>query len=306
MVTRSDTMLVGESAAHHDRVGESRYLSPQPLGVECEYDYLANLRYLLEDAGLDGKQIIHKFFDRHLDERPNITEGGYSTMPYVSYQGSDPDGTEALMIDQFGSQWYLRSRTEMHRDVVGYSHRGHARVVISPNQCVSSMDWKYHQIRYIRQMLIGQSEQGTRVLVVQDINAEVLQILGAALDLDPCFLGRHLGSSETWTQLPEELKALGETYAQFLSNSKQQTGQNQVLKQHADSKDTGKIHISGHVSVTASPEENMVSIYTGGFMLETGAEVRRDPLDTTSEQKTRASKERLSCCRVSPYGCKLL
>jgi hypothetical protein len=59
---------------------------------------------------------------------------------------------------------------------------------------ISSQEQLYEQIQYVRRKLTEKPQGVTRVLVIDDIDDSMLQVVGAAIDLDPTFLWRHFNN----------------------------------------------------------------------------------------------------------------
>jgi hypothetical protein len=53
------------------------------------------------------------------------------------------------------------------------------------------MEWMYNQIRYMRQTLTHETQENARILTIDRPDTQLLQILGAAIDLDPTSLWRY-------------------------------------------------------------------------------------------------------------------
>lgn len=155
----SDPSTVATSApeAGHSQI---KYLLPAPPGFAPEYDYLALLKSLnLNDAA--GPAMSYSFGQCPFWLPPNMLK------PELLHD------CRAHLINSSGSEsWYFMNDRPFE------GSKGQA-------------DWMYEQIQYTRQKLVGNRQEGTTVLVVDNIDWEFLQILGPAMDLDPTFLWRH-------------------------------------------------------------------------------------------------------------------
>ena len=81
-------------------------------------------------------------------------------------------------------------------------------------------EWMYEQIQRVRQQIKAGAQGDTRVLVVDDPSRELLQILGAAIDLDPTFLWRHYNKDLDSDRYVSELAALRSKYFSLVTAQK--------------------------------------------------------------------------------------
>ena len=131
------------------------YLTPTPPGFSPEYDYCAVLQSLLDTAS---------------GTSPNFSDSSPFQPPNKLMKDWKRYSCRAHLVSSFGStEWSWLDQ-------------------LSPDITVERM---YEQIQDVRQTLTGGTEWDTRVLVVDEFSRDFLQILGAAIDLDPTFLWRH-------------------------------------------------------------------------------------------------------------------
>lgn len=168
-------------------------LLPIPPALAPEYDYLTLLQSLnLNDAA--GCAILNSSATSPFRLPPALTQKKqlYDCRAYLT----DSSGYEDwILLDDRGSkEWYTTSRREI--------------------------DWVYGQIQYTREKLIGKRQEGTSVLVVEDRSRGLLEILGAAMDLDPTFSWRHYNEDLDSDRYISELARLRNEFFSLVATSK--------------------------------------------------------------------------------------
>lgn len=156
-------VAAGAPESQADRI---QYLTPTPPGYTPEYDYLALLQSISETA---------------------IPMPGGPVTPLTRLLTGPPQTESchhcrAQLIYDFGSaEWHWSMLSQSASEVEHVEHI-------------------YGQILKIRKELTSEPLTGTRVLLIDRIDHEVLQILGPAIDLDPIILWQHynpgLGSED--------------------------------------------------------------------------------------------------------------
>lgn len=180
---QSDTTVA--TSAPGPRGDQLQYLLPTPPGVIPEYDYIA----LIQSLSLD-------------DAAGRTTSGSSDPSPYQL----PPD------LTQDKRRWY------------------HAQL-ISSSGCVDIvkrgfLDSKgeakhmYKQIQRLRQQLKAGAQGEARVLFVDEFSREFLQILGAAIDLDPTFLWRHYNKDLDSDRYISEMATLRRKYFSLVTAQK--------------------------------------------------------------------------------------
>jgi len=147
--------FIAAAGAQEPPVYQLRHLSPTPPGLRPEYDYAALLDSLVKAVGLSDTS---PFAESQI--LPQDRKGNFRWRPSCRARLISSSGFEEL--------------TE--------PHDGHGK---------SKLESTYEQIQNIRHKLTGKTHDGTHVLVVDEISRDFLQIVGAAIDLDPTFLWRH-------------------------------------------------------------------------------------------------------------------
>lgn len=170
------------TSAPEPRADQIQYLTPTPPGFAPEYDYLALLQSLRNSADF-------------------------------ATAGSSDSSTPQLLKEIRITEYNCRKR------FVDSSGSSDHTSSLRPDS-KSEAEWMYEQIDYVRKMLIGGTEGGARVLVVDNINCGFLQILGVAIDLDPTFLWRHLNGDLDLDRYSSGMATLRNKYFELIAAEK--------------------------------------------------------------------------------------
>ena len=79
---------------------------------------------------------------------------------------------------------------------------------------------QHDQIQYMRRQLTGEPREGIDVLIIDDICAALLQIVGAAVDFDPTFLWRHCNEKLESDVCVSELATLRSKFPSLVSGKR--------------------------------------------------------------------------------------
>lgn len=140
------------ASASEPQADQIQYLTPTPPGFAPEYDYFAVVQSLIDTAGIRKSDPPYQSPFQPLD---------------VLLKNRNDTSSDAVLMRSAWSGELLPLRP------------------YSPGIRVKEM---YEEILRIRQLL---THGGKSILVVDNISPTALQILGAAIDLDPTFLWRH-------------------------------------------------------------------------------------------------------------------
>jgi hypothetical protein len=147
------------SGGPEPRTAHVRFLTPTPPNFEPEIDYISTLKALSEVEGLDTAT---KMF---LDGLMKL-EGTWGTRSSARASVITSNGATDHLVDL-----HIESITGTEEDRV---------------------NWMYHEIVDFRQRVKLESQQRSCVVVATTHITPALQIIGAALDLDPGFLLHHM------------------------------------------------------------------------------------------------------------------
>ena len=171
------------ASASEPQADEIQYLTPAPLGFAPEYDYFAVVQSLIDTAGFRESGFPRQSPFQPLDEL-------LENRKYTQYT---PFGEDLMR-----SSWLGRSFD----------------LPVYPRQSQTPLKEIYAEIQNIRRLLIGETQGGKNILVIDNISPAFLQILGAAIDLDPTFLWRHYNGAP---DNPSDVLAMDTLRRKFLS-----------------------------------------------------------------------------------------
>lgn len=241
---------------------QARLLSPTPPSFEPEYDYLATLKDASQAAGLS----------KAADLLSSLLNDIGNDWDLDSWDGKPP---RACFIDSSGSTSLFR---EPKRREVGLDDR---------------VKWMHQEIKHIRQDLSVELHRSARdksphVVVIETNKVMALQVLGAAVGLDPEFLLRHLdaGSDEN-----TEDGSLPDLKGHFFER---------ITSWRHEGKDKGDKNLTSMVrSMTAGVESEEVRLE--GFQSNHPEPVW--PVEMKLSMKKDVAS-RISCSRIPENGCK--
>lgn len=86
----------------------------------------------------------------------------------------------------------------------------------------SNCFWTFNSVTRIGELVKATDDaaQGPCVILAEGIGETGVQALGMALDVNPSYFARHLGSTSVWEQGSEELTALDLKYSDLLGTTK--------------------------------------------------------------------------------------
>jgi len=154
MTAASHDDFATAGAARESQADQRQYLSPTPPSSAPELDYFALLKSLGEvaDPATSDTSLLQLLQGFVRDHHDRICE--------------------ARLINSSGLvDWFWP--------------------MVSNGTLQFSMHHMYNHIEYLRRRLTDSSQEGARVLVISKLGPTLLQLLGAAIDLDPTFLWRH-------------------------------------------------------------------------------------------------------------------
>ena len=156
------------ASAPEPQADHIQYLTPTPPGFAPEYDYFAVVQSLIDTAGIR--------------ESDSSDESPFQPLDELLKNRKDTLFGSGLMR----SSWLGRL---LHLPVY-------------PRQ--APVEEMYEEIQEIRRLLIGETQGGKNILVIDNISPAFLQILGAAIDLDPTFVWRHyIAAPDSLSDVPE-------------------------------------------------------------------------------------------------------
>ena len=88
----------------------------------------------------------------------------------------------------------------------------------------------YTEIQEIRRLPIGETQGGKSILVVDNISPRSLQVLGAAIDLDPTFLWRHYNRALDHPSWILEMNTLRRRFFSLVAAAKKRRAQGDTFQ----------------------------------------------------------------------------
>lgn len=152
-------------------------LSPTPPGFTPEYDYILTLESACRESGL--YKVAHMLIGWQHKFK--------NTWHLLRQSKTNP---RACMVESSGS-------TDLFLDCTDFD---------DPVQCM------HHEIKTLRERLADQQQGTVFALVVETVDFLAIQILGAAVDLDPQFLLRHLGADQEFEISDQDYECLKDKF----------------------------------------------------------------------------------------------
>lgn len=154
-----------------ERADPIRYLSPTPPGFRPEINYLATLEAFVDEAKTDGAELK--------------TGSPYLLVQELARQ------RHHIYLQLEEKRCSLRGKERVTR-VCAIDNLGSTDCLVPPVSSFADhgakVAWIYQEIQAIRLKLVGNAQGCACVLLVNQADALTLQVLGAALKLDPSFL----------------------------------------------------------------------------------------------------------------------
>jgi hypothetical protein len=249
MATTPDSDPPNTPGGPEPQTTQPHWLTPTSSGFKPEYDYLSTLILLCQAHGIDE---FEKTFSDLLNA---VGETAYSRTP--------PAWPRACTINSSGSEDCFKFSLDGWDSLEDMVH------------CL------YCEIKDVREkMEAGAAQQRTCVLVAETHHPLALEVLGAAFDLDPGFLIRHIRES-TGERIydTDSLEVLSRAFASCITASKKS--------------DDGQVsHKGDYVAITGRSD---------GFHVP----ARSDYEERLGYTGIGSNNSCVSCCRVSKYGCGL-
>ena len=205
------------ASAPEPQADQIQYLMPTPPEFAPEYDYFAVVQSLIDTAGL-----------RESDS---------------SYQ-SPFQPLDAPM----------KNRKDTSSDAMPMRSYGFGRLVRLP--CDSpeiTVEEMYREIQILRGLLIGETQGGKSILIVDNISPTSLQILGAAMNLDPTFLLRHHNEALDNPEWVSEMNKLRSRFFSLVAAAKKRRAERDTFQVSSTDEDL-KLHLRYRASKSDGPE----------------------------------------------------